>query len=322
MISLRLDSGAALPGEDGLQMAASVWLPTQPESAPAVLLCLPGGNMNRGYYDLRPPDDEQNSAYNFAAQMTARGFVVAALDYLGVGDSDRPQDGWQLTPDLLTQANAHAGGELLMRLREGRLTDGLPALPTLPSIGVGHSMGAMMTLLMQAAARPHSAIALLGFSTRGLPEYVPPRVAALLKEGVDVRPRLVELAREMFREPYPAVRSVGNGAALYGSGQAERDGITALKAATGSLLAVPAFMSMLPGNVAPEAARIDVPVFLGLGEHDMAGPPQAIPAAFPGAPEVALQILPGAGHSHFLFPSRVALFERLDGWARRVVAGR
>ncbi len=322
MIPLRLDSGVTLPGEGGLQMAASVWLPAQPESAPAVLLCLPGGNMNRGYYDLRPPDDAQNSGYSFAAQMTARGFVVAALDYLGVGDSDRPQDGWQLTPDLLTQANAHAGDALLMCLREGRMTDDLPTLPTLPSIGVGHSMGAMMTLLMQAAVRPHAAIALLGFSTRGLPEYVPPQVAALLKEGVDLRSRLVELARDMFREAYPVVRSSGNGAALYGSGKAERDGIAALKAATGLLLAMPAFMSMLPGNVAPEAATIDVPVFLGLGEHDMAGPPQAIPAAFPAAPDVELQILPGAGHSHFLFPSRVELFERLDRWARRVLSDR
>ena len=40
------------------------------------------------------------------------------------------------------------------------------------------------------------------------------------------------------------------------------------KAARDKMLPLPAFLSMLPGNVAPEAARIDVPLLLALGESE------------------------------------------------------
>ena len=70
----------------------------------------------------------------------------------------------------------------------------------------------------------------------------------------------------------------------------------------------------------PEAAEVAVPVFIGLGSRDMAGAPHAVPAAFTGSGDVCLHILPGAGHSHFLFPSRAGLFRRLAHWATRVAA--
>jgi hypothetical protein len=72
---------------------------------------------------------------------------------------------------------------------------------------------------------------------------------------------------------------------------------------------------MLPGNVAPEAASIDVPVFVGLGELDMAGPPQDAPKAFTGSAAVTFYLLPKAGHSHFLFEARRGLFDCLAEWA-------
>ena len=277
--------------------------------------------MNRRYFDLQPPplagvDQVGDDSYSFAAQMTARGFIVAALDHLGLGDSSKPEDGWQLTAELLTQANATATAELQTRLREGRLADGVPALPALRSIGVGHSMGAMLTVLQQHSARQHAAIALLGFSTRGLPEYAPPG----LKDAPDpvaVRPQLTEYARRMFGKPYPVINAPrGNNAELFGSKHAEAQGVAALKAATDCILPVPAMMSMVPGNVAPEAATLDVPLFLGLGERDMVGPTHQVPAAFPRCGDVVLHILPKTGHSHFLFPARRDLFDRLAVWAR------
>ena len=316
-VTLKVDSGVALAGEGALGIAVSVWFPETPhlhESAVA-LVCLPGGNMNRRYFDLRPADGDET--FSFALQMTARGFVVVALDYLGLGDSSKPRDGYALAPDVLTQACVNATDAILARLRAGLVSPDAPALPQLTSIGVGHSMGAMMTVLLQAQSRAHAAIALLGFSTRGLPEYVPADVRVL--DQAAQRARLVEDARRMFREPYPVIRSSGNGAETYGSAKAEARGIAALKAATDCLLPVTAFMSMLPGNVAPEAAQIDVPVFLGLGERDMAGPPHLIPAAFPASRDVTLHILPETGHSHFLFPSRAELFDRMAAWGREVL---
>ncbi|MFA5941034.1 MAG: alpha/beta fold hydrolase [Sinimarinibacterium sp.] len=319
-VQLKLDAGIELAGEATVQVAATVWLPDDPTQARALLVCLPGGNMNRHYFDLSPGDGDDT--FSFAAQMTARGFIVTALDHLGLGDSTKPQDGWQLTPDVLIRANAAATRHLQSRLHAGRLAPGVPALPTLPSIGVGHSMGAMLTILQQHAEPVHAAIVLLGFSTRGLPEYLPPALRAAT-DPLSVRPQLLEHARRMFGQPYPVIhgegRSNGNNAELFGSRKADPRGVAALKRATDCVLPVPAVMSMIPGNVAPEAAALDVPVFLGIGERDMVGPPHQVPAAFTASRDITLYLLAETGHSHFLFPARTALFDRLSAWADAVL---
>ena len=296
-----------------------MYLPEQLDDTRIALVCLAGGNMNRRYYDLQVEGDPD---FNFATQMTSRGFVVVTIDHLGLGESSRPADGYALTADVIVRANARATGEILARLRAGRLADHLQALPNLRSVGVGHSMGAMLTVLQQAQARQHAGVVLLGFSTRGLPEFVPEDVRLLAATDVAaLRERLAEFARRLFVVPYPRLRGSGGGnAALYGSSGADARGVAALKSATDCLLPVPAFLSMVPGNVAPEAARIDVPVLLMLGEHDMAGPPAEAPRAFGASPDVRLEILPGAGHSHFLFASRQKLFDELARWADGVVA--
>lgn len=308
-LTLRLPAGVSLPGESALEVAARVFLPPQPRSL--ALVCLAGGNMNGRYYDLIAEGGDES--FSFARAMAAQGFVVVTLDYLGLGDSSKPQDGHALTPQLLTEANIHAVNEVLARLRDGRLGPGLPGLR---SIGVGHSMGGMMTLLLQAATRMHAALALLGFTTRGLPQYLSPEVRALPQD--QQRARLVEFARRMFPQPYPIIRSSGNGAEIYGSQKAEPRGVAALKSATDCLLPVPAFLSLLPDNVGPEARQIEVPVYLGVGERDMTGPPQEIPACFPNSRSVTLDVYPETGHSHFLFPARQQLFRQLAAWAEQI----
>ena len=308
--ALFLDSGISLPGEGSLQIAADIIAPENPK--PIVLICLPGGAMNRRYFDLRAPGDD---SYSFARQMAARGFICVLMDHLGVGESSRPTDGYALTPDVLARANANATTTVLERFHNGMALAGLPPLKNLASIGIGHSMGAMLTILQQAEFRQHQAIAVLGFSTRGLPEYLPAEAKGLAKDPVAVRREMVRLAKAMFRDPYPGIGRSADGNQLYAGAKAESAGVEAIKAARERLLPVPAFMSMLPGNVAPEAAKIEVPVFVGLGELDMAGPPLEAPKAFTSSSSVTLEILPGSGHSHFLFPARQQLFQRLGDWA-------
>lgn len=317
--SLRVESGIALPDLPSARIAVDVHTPDfrSLRSPPVVLVCLPGGGMNRRYYDLMPADGD--NSFSFARQMSARGFIVVTMDHLGMGDSDRPEDGYLLTADLLARANSQATDVVLRRLREGSLVPGIPRLPHLLSLGVGHSMGAMMTVLQQAQAKQHAGIVLLGFSTRGLPEYVPAEARELAADPAAVRAQLPRLAKKMFVESYPVIRAGGQSNSIYGGGNADPRAVEAIKAARGPLLPVPAFMSMLPGNVAPEAAQIEVPIFLGLGERDMAGPTHQIPAAFTNSRDVTLHILKEAGHSHFLFPSRDGLFERLALWIRAVV---
>lgn len=308
--SFRVDAGVTLPGEGALQIAVDVVALENPR--PVALVCLPGGGMNRKYFDLQAPGDD---SYSFAAQMAARGFICVLIDHLGVGESSRPADSYALTAELLARANAHAAGLVLDKLGKGSAINQLAPIPKVTSVGVGHSMGAMLTILQQAEFRQHRAIAVLGFSTRGLPEYLMGEARELAKDPPAARREVVRLARATFREDYPWIGRTAEGATLYAGKTAEAAGIEAIKAARERLLPVPAFMSMLPGNVAPEAARIEVPVFVGLGERDMAGPPLEAPKAFTSSSAVTFQLFPGAGHSHFLFPARRELYDRMATWA-------
>jgi len=322
-VELRLDSGIELNGAR-LHLAVDVRAPRQASlgAVPAVLVCLPGGAMNRRFFDLMPGGAAAGDvSFSFARQMAGRGFIVVSIDHLGVGGSDRPEDGYALTPDLVVQANQHALEQVLARLRGGGLLADLPPLPDLVAIGVGHSMGAMLTLLQQHKYRPYAGLALLGFSTRGMPEYLIPEAKALAADTEAVRAQLVRLAKATFAVPYPEVKPSPQSNNLFAGAAAEPRGVEAIKAARDRMLPVPAFLSMLPGNVAPEAAQIDVPLFLAVGERDIAGPPHQIPAAFTASSDVSLHIMAQSGHSHFLFPSRTGLFNRLAGWARLVAGG-
>jgi alpha-beta hydrolase superfamily lysophospholipase len=307
----RVAAGVTLPGEEGLEIAVEVIAP--PDPLPIAFVCLPGGAMTRGYFKLMAPGDD---SFSFARQMAARGFISVLIDHLGVGESSRPADGYALTSDLLASANSRATDVALERLRNGTAIPGVAPIKKLKSFGVGHSMGAMLTIVQQATARQHAGIAVLGFSTRGLPEYLPAEARTL--NPATAQTEVVRLAKQMFKEPYPGIGKSSDGSQLYAGLHAEPAGIQAIKTAREKLLPVPAFQSMLPGNVAPEAARIDVPVFVGLGELDMAGPPLEAPKAFTSSPAVTFCLLLQAGHSHFLFASRVQLFDQLADWAKSV----
>ena len=310
----RVEAGVSLPGEGALELAVEIVAPRRP--LPIAFVCLPGGAMTRRYFDLEAPGDD---SYSFARPMAARGFISVLLDPLGVGESSRPADSYALSADLLSCANGYVTEQVLGKLRTGRAINGLPAIPHLASVGLGHSMGAMLTILQQAEFHQHDAIAVLGFSTRGLPEYVSPEARELAKDPAAARRAAPRLARAMFREDYPAIGRSEDGAALYAGKKAEPAGVEAIKAARERLLPVPAFESMLPGNVAPEAARIDVPVFVGLGELDMAGPPLEAPKAFTVSPAVTFHLAPQTGHSHFLFAARAGLFDALAAWAQSAI---
>lgn len=320
-IKLHVDSGVQLPGEGALHLAAEVWAPNDLDrTAPVTaLVCLPGGGMTRRYFDLEVESDD---TFSFAKEMVARGFVVVLIDHLGVGESTRPADGYAVTAEVVAKANAHVTTQIVDKLRAGSLSPSLPALQDLSTIGVGHSMGAMMTLLQQAQYRQHAAIALLGFSTRGLPEYMSPQVRELAQDPVAIRTQLATFARAMFVQPYPVIKPTGQTGGIFAGKNADPRGAGALKKVTDALLPMCAFLSMVPGNVLPESRQIASPVFLGLGEFDMVGPTHEIPASFPASRDVTLHVIPDTGHSHFLFPSRIELFNRLAAWARTVPAVR
>ena len=322
MLRKTLHIPVAVPINGGApQVAAEIFAP-EPDrlGRPAtVLVCLPGGGMNRNYFDLVL---EADASYSFARHMVAQGSIVVAVDPLGVGGSTRPKDGFALSPDLLAEANAQAVGRILEDLRCGTLFESWPDLPDIAAIGVAHSVGGLLTILQQANAGSYDAIALLGFSCSGLPQVLKPEERELAGRIEAARADLARLARARFDEPYPEVVGTQQGRELFGKARVERSAVAALAPARDRMLALAATLALIPGNIAPECAAIDVPLFLGLGDLDFCGPPHEIPASFPKSPDVTLLVLPETGHTHFIFPSRATLFRRLHDWARTAVVAR
>ena len=308
----RIEVGELVPGEGVLSIADDVFLPPSLPAAPVALFCLPGGGMNRAYFNL-----QADGGFSFAAHMVARGFIVVTLDHLGVGDSSRPQDGFALTPDVLAEANGIAVDAIRAELSTGRIT-GAP-LRQLRSIGVGHSMGAMLTAMQQARRASHAALALFGFSNAVLTLALTPEELRYAGDPAGLRANLIRLARLRGSDPYPQVKRTAQGTELFAGATADPRGVEALKPARSSLLLTAGVFSMVPGSSGPESAEVDVPVFLALGDRDMAGPPHLIPANYPASPDVTLVVLPATGHAHFLFPSRRHLFERVTGWCEAIL---
>lgn len=311
----RYDVGFGIDGDAASTIVVDIFWPQDLQNR-QVFFCTPGGGMNRHYFDLQAFDNDDR--FSFARRMAAQGFVSVLVDPPGIGDSDRPEDGHALTGDRIADILAKLQAWVSEDIREGRISDDLPAMPDMLTIGIGHSMGAMLTVIHQHAYPQHAGIALLGFGTQGLPQFLPAEAQAHLNDLDTLRKNLLSMARRAFPQPYPVMHSDGGEAGLFGSTHADPEGVKALKAANDVMLPVPALMSMFPGNVAPECAEIEVPVYLALGERDLIRKPEEVPAAFSSSRDVKLQILPKTGHSHFLFPARDQLFDGVAGWAKTI----
>ena len=244
--------------------------------------------------------------FSMARHLRDRGFVVVTVDPPAVGESDAPDDGYTLTPDVVADVNAFAIDHVLTRWPD--------ALP----IGVGHSAGALLTVVQQAASSNVRRARTARFR-RWRPSPVRVRARSWKREpmpttsGGDRRTD----PPERFGRPLPR-GSTATSEFLLGGMPVPEPVLDALGSVRSGLLAVVGLTSMIPGSVAREMAAVDVPVFLGLGEHDIAGDPQSIPACFTGSPEVTVYVLPDAGHNHNVAPDREVLWDRFASWAGQV----
>jgi alpha-beta hydrolase superfamily lysophospholipase len=294
--------------------------------------------MTRRYFDLAAP------GYSFAEYARARGFLVVSLDHPGTGGSDAPGDGWTLTPAAIATTEAAAVSRVLAMLRAGTVP-GVPALGThAPVIGVGHSAGAHLLIQQyglrvqdnskingipgpNGASYPPTALpvsrpryvglALLGWAGHGLPQYLDAadrRIGELEAADPEAFAReLAASARRRFGDPLATGR--GGSAQLLIKNPMSDEVRQAMLDAQAPLLALAGHASMIPGTARRASAAIDVPVFLGVGEHDIAIDHHRIPGQFPAARDVTLYVLPGAGHNHNVEPGRQQLWERILSWA-------
>ena len=303
---MRVDvSDVAPPGCRTLAMEVIASAPAAAAS-PVVLFCFPGGGMSRRYFDLTAV------GYSFAEYASERGFVMILADHPGVGDSDAPDDGWTLTPETVARVNAAAVGRVLAALEPGGVA-GLPPLRPAAVVGVAHSAGAHVLIHHQAHHPQFDGVILLGWCGRGLPEHLDDDERVLSSAPGDLAARLVAGAKRRHAEPL-AVLPRGSSRLLVASSM-PADVHRALVDARSRLLAVVGYASMVPGSAGQAAARIDVPVFAGVGEHDIAVDHHAIPAEFPASRDVTLFVLQGAGHNQNVEAGREQLWARMTDWA-------
>ena len=79
--------------------------------------------------------------------------------------------------------------------------------------------------------------------------------------------------------------------------------------------------AMIPGVVAEQAARIDVPVLIGFGAVDVSPDPRAEAGLHRNSPDITTVILAGSAHCHNMSSSRHRLWRRLLAWAATVTGG-
>jgi alpha-beta hydrolase superfamily lysophospholipase len=320
--SWRLEISEAVPLPGRFEIAADVVVPAdrQADEIVAVLCCLPGGFLSRRYFDL---EIDGHRDYSFAEAMAREGFITLAFDHVGVGDSSKPEPiegGYTLGVEAIAAANQRALELALERLARGDSSAGIPSLPDPITIGVGHSMGSMLTVEQQSIDRPHAALLLFSFSTHGTPAFLDDAMREYANDPERVRTEIGELARRSMGSPYPprAANSEGDRRAAFGVGTAPESAERALQAAATNLLATGGLMSMVPGGYGPPAAKIDVPVYMLFGDHDLHDD-RHTRSELPACPKVTTFMLEDCWHCHFVANTRESMWRSATSWIRETV---
>ena len=301
--SVEFDVSGAVPLDGRHHVSTWVFSPAKPHERVPLLVCLPGGSYSKGYWHLDVPG---RSGYSFAEHLAARGMLVVAVDHLGTGESsDAPAI--ELTPEVVAGANAAVCGEVLASASSGTLVPDLGPLPIGPTVGVGHSMGAMLAIFQQSLHESFDAIAPLGYGTVGpimtlddgsaLPSFE--SVMELARRGVlDALPPLDRstIRHHFYWEDVPA------------------DVIAADDLTITRTPGVTGMLSIVPFIASDHARRIKCPVFIGLGERDSTCDHHDEPRAYASSSDVTLFILGTSAHCHNSTSARHDLWDRLAGW--------
>jgi pimeloyl-ACP methyl ester carboxylesterase len=161
---VEFDVSDAVPFEGRHRVSTWVFAPAKTSERMPVLFCLPGGSYTKAYWHLEVPG---HPGYSFAEHMAAQGMLVVAVDHLGTGESSNEARAIDLTPEVVAGANAAVFTEVLTGAANGTLVPDVGPLAVGPTVGVGHSMGAMLTIVQQSLHQSFDAIAPLGYGTVG-----------------------------------------------------------------------------------------------------------------------------------------------------------
>lgn len=322
-----IDVSEAVGLGEPLQTRTTIVLPEPDALAdpPVVCFAFPGGGYCRAYFTFDMPGA---SGGGEAGWHVARGWVFVACDHLCVGDSDTPTDAAGVTLEHLAAANHATVATVLARLEEGSLADGFPPVTDPVKLGIGQSMGGCFAIVQQGQHRTFDAIGVLGFSAIQTRFWMPPDTPepspGFVPRGSSGR----VAGRAPDEMPLPQLTAEGGLPGIapgFHYDDVPRDIVAAdlvdfpLRRGAmpewGTAKAPRCAISLLsPGVVAPEAAVIDVPVLVGVGERDVVPHPHEEPRAYPRSPDVTVYVCPRMAHMHNFASTRQALWQRLHHW--------
>jgi alpha-beta hydrolase superfamily lysophospholipase len=293
-----------------LNMAVTICAPGAIPPNPVIVFACPGAGYSRAYFDM---SFEGHEGYSQAEHHTARGIVMALIDYVGVGESTIP-DLDAITIEHLVDTYDACCRRLLELLRDGGAHAELPPIQPSLAVGIGQSMGGGLTTLAQGRRRTFDAIAILGFSATHsvLPQPAQAKAAGNATQGVEAYLH-VDHAYAFHWEDEP--KELVDADMSHGFPRHPTAPFF------GSLTIPPCAVHFLgPGIIAAEAAAVAVPVLTAMGERDVCPDPHAEPAAFRSSKLVTLAVFPKMAHMHNFASSRAKLWDLMVGWYRYAAA--
>lgn len=309
-IALSLDVTEAL-GTDATQgrrirLAAWLFLPDDPIQTarrPLTMTLLAGGSYDKRYHHAVVPGRE---GYSAAEHLARLGTIVLLLDHLGVGESTRLPDQKRATRQIAALAAHTAVEQFHQRLALGELHTGLPPIEGAVRIGGGHSMGAMQTVVQQAAHRSYDGVMMLGYTAQGV---------HFLFNGAQVR------AADHLPEGETADYGTNDRGPLRRNFHWDDVPDDVIAYDTAIAVETPASIghdSIRTDIIKPDAALIDVPLFFGHGERDVSPHPRQEMAFFPRCDDFTFFQLPRSAHCQTFASTRHLFWNRMHAWARGV----
>jgi len=289
--------------------------PAARRDPPVVVFAFPGGGASRGMYCMEAPT---TLAYSQARWHAERGIVFVSCDHLGTGGSSHPDPASLSTPYPLAWANEATVHGVLGLLETGALVPGHPRLRDPVVLGIGHSMGANLTIVLQAHRETFAGIGVLGYSAIHTALPHPP--------GIDPRPprrqpRLHPPEGRDVSAPGAHDRAVRRYMNRWDAEEAAEVKRHEWEIPLASRTMPPAARFMnAAGVVTEEASWIEVPVFLGFGERDVTRNPWEEPRYYWRSRDVTLAVIPRMSHGMNSASTRVMLWRRLQHWAEGVAA--
>ncbi|WP_375485265.1 alpha/beta hydrolase [uncultured Mycobacterium sp.] len=316
--SLTFDVSDAVASGERLTQTAWAFLPERPSEALAILVCLAGGLYDKHYWHMEIPG---HPGYSFGEHMSRAGYIVIAVDHLGVGESTDPVKSGPVGLELLATGDAEVVRQIRAKSADGSLVDGLPATQV-PIVGVGHSMGSCLITMVQAREGEggYDAVALLGYGVQitnvhehdADAEDLEARIQQSLETAYQVTGAKPRDSHVVAPRSYLAD--------MFYAGEVPQEVMDADTAVQSRVPLRSAAEVTTPGFVEQYTPKLPVPVFLAFGAAiDVSPNPYSEPANYTGSPDVTLYLVPKSGHCHNFSSHRAVLWDRIAAWVPTVV---